>query len=276
MLAIALRIVLVVGGIYLGACVLLWAMQDSMIFHPRPLAAPPGHPSASPIEVAREGATLRGWVVNGDREGPLIVYFGGNAEEVSGNIPIWANVAATVVLMNYRGFGESTGAPSERHLVADAKAVARWARDRFPNRPLVLFGMSLGSGIAALAAAEVAPVALIVVSPYRSVEQMARDRFPMFPIRWMLRHPFDAASVAERMPRTLAFASPPDRVIPFAESAAMVELLGARAEFHIYPLRHNAFLDHPPLWREVSRFLAPYAPGAPEKGPRTARRPSDD
>ena len=265
-LAMALRVVLVGGGIYLACCALLWALQERMIFHPQPLPYPPSHPAADSVEIENAGETLRGWIVNEPGSGPLVVYFGGNAEEVSGNIPRWAGFPATVVLVNYRGFGQSTGTPSERGLVDDAKAIVRWARERYPARPLVLFGMSLGSGVAALAAADTSPDALIIISPYRSVEHIARSRFPIFPIRWLLRHPFDAESVAASMPRTLAFASPTDLVIPFAESAAMVEALGERAEFHTYDLAHNAFLEHAALWDEVRDFLSPY----------TARRTHDD
>lgn len=258
LLGIVLRVVLVGGGIYLAFCVLLWALQERMIFHPQPLPYPPAHPAAEPVEIRNAGEALRGWLVNEQSPGPLIVYFGGNAEEVSGNIPRWADFQATAVLVNYRGFGHSTGTPSERGLVDDARAIIRWARERCPDRPLVLFGMSLGSGIAALAAADTSPDALVVVSPYRSVEHIARRRFPIFPIRWLLRHPFDAESVAASMPRTLAFASPTDLVIPFAESAAMVQALGERVEFHTYDLAHNAFLDHGPLWADVRDFLSPY------------------
>ena len=256
-LAIALRVVLVGSGIYLAVCALLWALQERMIFHPQPLPYPPRHPAANPVEIRNAGETLRGWIVNEQGRGPLVVYFGGNAEEVSGNIPRWADFPATVVLMNYRGFGQSTGTPSERGLVDDAKAIVRWARERYPDRRLVLFGMSLGSGVAALAAADTSPDALVVISPYRSVEHIARRRFPIVPIRWLLRHPFDAESVAASMPRTLAFASPSDLVIPFAESAAMVQALGERAAFHSYDLAHHEFLEHAPLWDEVRDFLSP-------------------
>lgn len=256
-LAIALRIVLIASGGYLAVCALLWAVQERMIFHPQPLPYPPNHPAAEAIEIANAGETLRGWLVNEDRPGPVIVYFGGNAEEVSENLPGWARVKATVVLMNYRGFGQSTGTPTQQNLVDDAKAIIRWSRERCPDRPLVLFGLSLGTGVAALAAAETAPDALILVSPYRSVERIARSRFPIFPIRWLLRHPFDAESVADAMPRTLAFASPIDRVIPFDESAAMVDVLGERVEFHTFDLAHNAFLGHAPLWDVVHGFLNP-------------------
>lgn len=257
-LAIALRVALVGGGIYLASCVLLWALQERMIFHPQPLPYPPIHPAADPVEIESAGATLRGWIVNERSAGPVVVYFGGNAEEVSGNIPRWASQPATTVLMNYRGFGQSTGRPSQENLVGDAGAIVHWIRQRHADRPLVLFGMSLGSGVAALAAADTSPDALVIISPYRSVEHIARSRFPIFPIRWLLRHPFDAESVAAAMPRTLAFASPSDRVIPFCESAAMVQALGERVEFHQYDLAHNAFLEHAPLWDEVRDFLSPY------------------
>ena len=272
LLAIVLRVVLVGGGIYLAFCALLWAVQDRMIFHPQPLTYPPIHRAADPVEIPNAGETLRGWIVNERSRGPLVVYFGGNAEEVSGNIPRWAGFPATVVLVNYRGFGQSTGTPSERGLVDDAKAIVRWARERCPDRPLVLFGMSLGSGVAALAAADTSPDALIIISPYRSVEHIARSRFPIFPIRWLLRHPFDAESVAASMPRTLAFASPTDLVIPFAESAAMVEALGERVEFHTYDLAHNAFLEHAPVWAEVREFLSQYT--TPEAMPDDRRQPN--
>ena len=264
-LAIALRVVLVGSGIYLASCILLWALQERMIFHPQPLPYPPRHPAANPVEIHNAGETLRGWTVNEQGRGPLVVYFGGNAEEVSGNIPRWADFPATVVLMNYRGFGQSTGTPSELGLVDDAKAIVRWARERYPGRPLVLFGMSLGSGVAALAAADTSPDALVVISPYRSVEHIARSRFPIFPIRWLLRHPFDAESVAASMPRTLAFASPSDFVIPFSESAALVQVLGERVAFHTYDLAHNEFLAHAPLWDEVRDFLSPYNNATPPR-----------
>ena len=255
-LAIGLRIALIGGGAYLAICALLWALQDRMIFHPQPLPVQPDHPSATSIGIENDNETLRGWVVNEHDPGPLIVYFGGNAEEVSSNIPQWAALNTPVVLMNYRGFGDSTGKPSERNLVDDAKAVVAWARQRCPERRLVLFGMSLGSGVATLAAADVSPDALIIVSPYRSIEHIARARFPVFPIRWLLRHPFNAEAVADAMPRTLAFASRSDLVIPFAESSAMVHALGDKVVFHTYGVAHNEFLQYPPLWDEVRSFLA--------------------
>ena len=254
-LALAARVFAVLGALYLLLCLLLWALQERLIFHPQPPAATPVPPAAKPVALDRGEATLHGWIVNEAAPGPLLVYYGGNAEEVSAHLPGWANLDRPTVLFNYRGYGASTGRPSEDALVGDAVAIAAWARQQLPGRPLVLFGLSLGSGIAVLAAAQVQPDAAILVSPYRSVAHIARRRFPIFPVRYLLRHPFDAESVAARMPPTLVFASPTDRVIPFDESAAMVATLGERAALRAFDVIHSGFLDHAPVWREVAVFL---------------------
>ena len=252
---LAVRIAIGVGGVYLLLCAVLWTLQEKLIFHPQRLAKAPTHPSAAPIEIESAGAVLRGWAVNADRSGPLIVYFGGNAEEVSVHIDEFARRGATTVLVNYRGYGQSDGKPSEQALVADAQTVIEWAKQRFPNRPLVLFGLSLGSGIAALATPATEPDAAILVSPYRSVEAIARATYPIVPIRWLLRHPFRAETAVHAMPRTLVFAAPNDRVIRFAESRAMVQLLGEKATLRTFDVAHGEFLFHAPVWQAVDEFL---------------------
>ncbi len=246
---------------YLAACALLWAAQEKLLFYPRALAYQPLHTAAVPVEIESSDAVLRGWIVNGEQTGPLIVYFGGNAEEVSGNIDYFADRHATTVLLNYRGYGESTGKPSERDLVEDAVAVSEWTKARFPGRPLVLFGSSLGTGVAALAAARVEPDAAILVSPYRSIARIAQKHFQVFPVRWMLRHPFRAETVAAAMPPTLVIASSVDRVIPYEESRAMVRAMravedGSPVEFLTIDVPHGAFPGHPKFWQAVDDYLA--------------------
>ena len=253
---LALRIVLAVGGIYLALCAALWALQDRLIFHPQRLGAAPANPAAKAVSLARGGVTLQGWTVNEAAAGPVIVYFGGNAEEVSAHIDGFAARSATTVLFNSRGYGGSGGKPGEQALVADAVAIAAWARERFPHRPLVLFGLSLGSGIAALATPEAKPDALVLVSAYRSVEHIARAAYPMFPVRWLLRHPFRAESAVAAMPRTLVLAAPKDRVIRFRETEAMVRRLGGKAQLRTFDVAHGEFLFHAEVWAAVDEFLA--------------------
>ena len=265
-----MQIVLTVVGAYLGVCALLWAFQEKLIFYPRSIGHPPPNPPAEPIEIDRGAAVLRGWVVNAQSDGPIIVYFGGNAEEVSRNVDNWAARKATTVLMNYRGYGESTGKPGEAALRGDAIAISEWARPRFPDRPFVLFGQSLGSGIAALASPTVKPDALILISPYRSIEHIARRTLPIVPVGTLLRHRFDAQTAAADLPRTLVLASPRDEVIGFKENEAMVASINANAkhpvELHEFRLRHNQFFNHPPVWQAVDEFLADIAQGDDKDG----------
>lgn len=254
-----MQILLTIVGAYIGVCALLWAFQEKLIFHPKPVRATPPNPPAEPIDLARPDAVLHGWVVNAESKGPLIVYFGGNAEEVSWNIPNWAERDATTVLVNYRGYGDSTGKPGEAALRSDALAVADWARTRYPDQPVVLFGQSLGSGIAVLTASTVKPDALILISPYRSVENIARRTVPFVPVRALLKHRFNAEGAVADLPRTLVLASERDEVIGFAENRAMIEAInagtGGLVELHTFRLFHNQFFGHPPVWEAVDDFL---------------------
>lgn len=252
---ISVRVALGAGGIYILLCAVLWALQEKLIFHPQRLLKMPSNPSAAPMEIESQGVLLHGWTVNAEQGGPLIVYFGGNAEEVSVHIDEFASRSATTVLVNYRGYGQSAGSPSEKALVTDAQTIIGWAKERFPDRPLVLFGLSLGSGVAALATPDAKPDALILVSPYRSVEHIARSTYPFIPIRWLLRHPFRADSAVAAMPRALVFAAPNDRVIRFSESEAMAALLGDKAKLLTFDVAHGAFLFHAQVWEAVDEFL---------------------
>ncbi|MCY3620732.1 MAG: alpha/beta fold hydrolase [Gammaproteobacteria bacterium] len=253
-----MQILLTVVGAYIGVCALLWAFQEKLIFHPKPVWDRPPNPPAEPIDIARPDALLRGWVVNAESDGPLIVYFGGNAEEVSRNVPNWAARKATTILVNYRGFGDSTGKPGETALRRDAIAATDWARTQYPDRPLVLFGQSLGSGIAILTASTVKPDALILISPYRSVENIAKRTVPFVPVRTLLRHRFDAEGAVADLPRTLVIASERDEVIGFKENKAMIDAITDVTEGVVeqtFPLRHNQFFNHPPVWQAVDEFL---------------------
>lgn len=261
------RVALGAGTVFLLLCGMLWFFQEKLIFHPRGVVAAPTNPAAAPVEIDRGEVVLRGWLVNEHSTGPVVVYFGGNAEEVSVHVDAFARRKATTVLVNYRGYGDSGGVPSEQALVEDAVTLTAWAKAHWPDRPLVLFGLSLGTGVVALAAGQAQPDAVVLVSPYQSVERIARATFPWFPVRWMLRHPLRAETAVPDLPRALVFASPVDAVIPFAQSQAMVEALGERARLHTFHLAHGAFLAHPPVWEAVDAFLADVQQGWVESPP---------
>lgn len=151
-------------GVYVGLCLVLYLSQDSLIFHPRALSdgvrrVARATPGVSEIDMTtRAGGTRHGWIRHtGDaRPAPLVIYFGGNAEEVSGQILNASRLAPwSVVAINYRGYGLSEGSPGEAELFADALQVfdALATRQDVDADRIVAFGRSLGTGVAVQLAA---------------------------------------------------------------------------------------------------------------------------
>ena len=134
---------------------------------------------------------------------PTLIYFGGNAEEVSCTLadPRWPR-AWSIVALNYRGYGASEGAPGERALTADALAIydAVAARDGIDRNRIVAFGRSLGTAIAARVAAERPVAGVVLVSPYDSLAAIGSHHYPWLPVSLLLRHRFDALADAAQQP----------------------------------------------------------------------------
>src|SRR5262245_65441969 len=139
----------------------MYLIQDSLLFYPQPLVGPgPASRAARPVEglglEGADGVRLRGWLVKGaGGRSPLLIYYGGNAEEVSWQAAEAWPAAWSIALVNYRGYGASEGKPSERDLCADALVVFDALARRPDVGPVrnVLVGRSLGSRVAAYVAA---------------------------------------------------------------------------------------------------------------------------
>jgi len=151
-----------------------------------------------------------------------VVYFGGNAEDVAWNVPVFAMQfpARAVYLPNYRGYGGSSGAPSEAALFADALAVYDLARAR--HGEVAVIGRSLGSAVAAHVAAERSVAAAALITPFDSALNVARGMFPWFPVAWLLKDQYDsAARAADITAPVLIVIAGRDRVIAGRRSAAL-------------------------------------------------------
>ena len=203
---------------YLALCALLFFYQRSMIYFPQPRS--PGSDSTV-ITLSTEGEQVL--VTTRLHNGPnALVYFGGNAEDVSYSLPglsaAFPNYA--LYLLHYRGYGGSSGTPSEAALFADA--IALFDKVRIGHESIVAVGRSLGSGVA-VHLASVRPVArLVLVTPYDSLQELAANQFPYFPIRWLLRDKFESWRYAGKVAApTLVVAAEHDEVIPRASTEAL-------------------------------------------------------
>jgi hypothetical protein len=209
-----------------------------------------------------EGVTLHGWLARGAGSAPrpLVIYFGGNAEEVSWLLDrIDAFAGWTVALINYRGYGRSEGRPSQRALFADALAVY----DRLVQRPdvdqrrIVAMGRSLGSGIAVHLASQRPLAGVILVSPFDSATAVARSHYPLLP-DWVLGSLYNSAAVAARIVVPLQMiVAEDDDVIPPVHSRRLYEVWGGtKQSVSIAGAGHNDLHLQAVYWRTILEFLA--------------------
>jgi hypothetical protein len=187
--------VLIIGvcGYALVVAVLYFA-QRSMLYHPTALRIPPaqaGMPEAQEIELkTSDGETLVAWHVPPRGDKPVVIYFHGNGEIIQwriGHHRALIRDGAGLIAVNFRGYGGSTGTPTEDGLHRDAAAAYAFAVAHYPAQRIVLYGVSLGTGVAVKLASEQPVAKLILEAPYTSTVDVAAEMFPFVPVRWLMK-----------------------------------------------------------------------------------------
>ena len=133
---------------------------------------------------AEDGTVLRGWFFNRGEGKPLVAVYTGNNMNAGGLLPLAvADETRSYLLLNYRGYGDSEGVPSEARLVADARRNIEEARRRIGGQlvPLHIIGYSIGSGVANQVAAAEKPETLTLICPFDSLTEVACDFVPVLP-----------------------------------------------------------------------------------------------
>ncbi len=265
------KIAAVVG---VGLPLVVWLAQDALIFYRQPLPESRRgeiarrYPAVEEVRLAAaDGTRLHGWLVKPQAvsPAPLVIYFGGNAEEVSWMIdavgdPVRGETPGIAwLLVNYRGYGLSEGSPSEAALVADALvlydfAAAHPAVDR---ERIVAFGRSLGSGVAVALAAQRPVRAVVLVSPFDSLASVAKHHYPYLPVDWLLRHPFDSIALAPALRQPLlCFIAERDEVIPPVHSERLFAAWGgAKRKVALAGAGHNDTDGADGFWPSLRGFL---------------------
>lgn len=241
---------------YLALCALMYFGQRSQIYFPVRESSPP---LAAAIRLATgDGVDLKIWVV--PRPGPrALVYFGGNAEDVAGNLPAFASAFAahSLYLVNYRGYGGSTGSPSEAGLLADATTIYDHLSARHPE--LSVIGRSLGSGVAVHLASVRDVHRLVLVTPFDSLVNVAREHFRYLPVGWLMRDRYESVRrvPAVRAP-TLVVIAGADEIIPRVRATALVAAFPAsQVRLEVLPGATHNGLDRMPQYLErIEEFLA--------------------
>lgn len=240
--------------VYVGLGLLLYSAQRSILYYPTPDMGTFG---AAPLHIDNEGESLRVLRLNEGRE-RAIIYFGGNAEPVAANAPefVDAFADATVYLVNYRGYGGSSGTPTEQAFYADAEAIYDHLKQL--HERIAVIGRSLGSGVATYLASVRDVERMVLVTPFDSIENVAADRYPIYPMSLLLKDKFRSVDHIEGVNApTLVLMAEHDRVIPRARTESLITAFGDHdlTTFVLIDTDHNTIDDSPAYSAALEEFL---------------------
>lgn len=244
---------LVPASLYAGLCLLLFLTQRSQIYFPVRESAAPG---ATPMLLAANGATIKVWTV--ERPGPAaLLYFGGNAEDVGASFGLFAGRLPdhSLYFVNYRGYGGSSGRPSEAALVEDA--ISLYDRLRSTHAEISVVGRSLGSGVAVQLASARDVRRLVLVTPFDSLVNVARAHFRWLPVGLLMLDRFDSASLAPAITAdVLVVIAEADEIVPRHRSDALVDAFRSRPRLVVLEgARHNEIDLDPRYLDGIADFL---------------------
>lgn len=242
-------------GVYISLCIYLYLVQRSILYYPTP---PTTSSLAAELTLTNEDHRLKIWHVKRDTKRALI-YFGGNAEDVSRSIPHFKHLFPdhSLYMPNYRGYGGSTGTPSEEALLSDAVALYDQIRDHYTD--ITIKGRSLGTAVA-VHLASVRPInRLILVTPFDSMAGVAGHHYPYLPVNLLLHDRYDCLQRAESIEvPTLLLIAEHDRIIPRKNSDRLAEALEPkRTTFTVIGnTDHNDIEASPEYGLAIRRFMA--------------------
>jgi uncharacterized protein len=255
--------VLVVCG-YFAVVAVLYLAQRRFLFHPQsahPTPAAAGLPMAEEAAIdTADGERVIIWQIPPRGEKPLVIYFHGNAEIVASRAERHRQLTADgtgLVALSYRGYMGSTGSPTEKGLLRDAEAAHRFATSRYPSSPIVLWGHSLGSGVAVALASRHSVAKVILEAPFSSTADVAAAIFPFVPVRWLMHDQFrsDQRVDAVRAPLLIMHGGR-DGVVPIRFGERLFTLAHEPKRFVRFPDGGHDDLDWYGASAEVQRFIA--------------------
>lgn len=268
-----------VGGVIIAAVaiyglglLLAFILQERLLYFPlKTIGATPAAMGLAFEDVwleTEDGVRLAGWFVPADNSQRVLLFFHGNGGNISHRLKSLAQfnrLGLNVLIIDYRGYGQSQGKPSEAGTYRDADAAWRYLVEQRGYSPeqIVIFGRSLGGAVAAELAERQPPGALILESTFTSVPDMAARQFPFFPVRQLSRLQYNTRERLARIDApVLIIHSPTDEVIPYAHGQALFAAARPPKEFLQITGGHNdgflvsAGVYEPAVRAFIERYLA--------------------
>jgi uncharacterized protein len=250
--------------LYVAFATVIYLAQRSLMYFPDTAHVAPGQagfPEAEEVPLtAADGVRIAAWHVAPRDDKPVIVYFHGNGGALHFRVARFRRLVADgvgLVALEYRGYGGSGGSPSEQGLIADARAAYRFAASRYPPQQLVLWGESLGSGVAVALAAERPVGRVILEAPFTSAVALGAQHYWYLPVRLLMKDQFRTDErIAKVTAPLMIMHGVHDRVVPYAMGEKLFDLANKPKHFVRFLDGGHEDLDDNGALDAVARFLA--------------------
>jgi hypothetical protein len=254
---------------YAGLAGMLYFSQSSMVYYPeigREIVATPRQAGLDYEEVrllAADGVALHGWFVPSAQSRGTVLFLHGNAGNISHRLDfllMFHRLGYSTLIIDYRGYGNSAGKPSEQGTYLDAEAAWRHLTEtrKIPSDTIALFGESLGGAVAAWLAVRHEPAALVIASGFTSVPDLAAKFYPYLPVRRLSRFSYGTREYLQSVAAPVFIAhSPDDEIIPYRHGRALYDAAKPPKQFLELSGGHNeGFIFVRDSWaRALGEFL---------------------
>lgn len=262
-----LLIIVLIG--YGGLLLLVYLGQRALQYFPERARTPPaaaGLPEAEEVVLdSSGGARVIVWHIPPRGEKPVVLYFHGNGGSLRGRVDRFRALAADgtgLIALSYRGYGGSSGRPTEKGLIDDALAAYAFAAARYPASRLALWGESLGTGVAVALAAQKPVGRIVLESPFTSIADIAAQIYWFFPVRLLIKDSFRSDLLIGTVTAPfLILHGDKDSIVPIALGDQLYKLITAPKRFVRFPgAGHNELAAYGAL-EAAKQFLS--EPGQP-------------
>ncbi|MPZ58191.1 MAG: alpha/beta fold hydrolase [Rhizobiales bacterium] len=262
---------------YIALMALMYLAQRSMMYFPDTTRRAPTSAGLAQAEEVTlqtaDGERVIAWHVPAQGENPVVLYFQGNGGGLNLRADRFRRLVSSgigLVALNYRGYGGSSGSPSEAGLIADAMAAYDFAAARYPAERIAVWGESLGTGVAAALAAQRPVARVILESPYTSIADIAAAVYWFVPVRLLIKDPFRSDQrIGKVSAPVLVLHGALDNIVPIEYGERLYALIRAPKRFlRLTNAGHNDHDTHGAL-EAIREFLV--IPGPEPTGPASGR-----
>jgi fermentation-respiration switch protein FrsA (DUF1100 family) len=259
-----------IAGIYITICILLFLFQRFLIYFPdKKIILTPDQYGLAYEDVfleTNDRIKIHGWLIKAESARGVLLFCHGNAGNISHrieSIQFFNQLSLDVLIFDYRGFGKSEGSPDEQGTYLDAAAAWNYLIETKGYHPdqIIIFGRSLGSGIAAWLAGEKHSKTVILESSFTSLPDLGAKVYPLFPVRLLSRYKYDTLKNLQHITCPILFVhSKNDEIIPYSLGYENFQNAAEPKKFlEIHGSHNDGFLASGKIYENgIQEFLSKY------------------